>query len=120
MRLWITSALIIIVFANEGCNYDKPLLPLANCDTSIVTFSGTIKPIITANCIRCHIGPDALNANGIVIDDYVSLKKQVPQPLLDAILHTGNVTPMPQDGGMLDACTIAKIKIWIAAGAPNN
>ena len=116
----VNGLLIISVITNEGCSYDKPLVPLGNCDTTIVTYSGTIKPIIDANCIRCHAGPDALSGSGIILDNHIALKRQVPQPMLGAIMHTGNVTPMPLNGEMLDACSITKIRKWIDAGAPNN
>ena len=121
MRYLAVIALIIFAFANQGCLYDKPV-PLATCDTTgIITYSGVVTPILTANCYRCHSRPNApANANGIVLDDYTSLKKVVPQPLIDALQHTGTVVPMPKDGIMLDACTIEKIKKWIAQGALNN
>ncbi|MDB5222346.1 MAG: hypothetical protein JWN83_1013 [Chitinophagaceae bacterium] len=108
-----------IGFSNTGCKYDKPVLT-TTCDTAIVTYSGTIKPILTAHCTVCHSGPNAPNGNGILLDDYVFVKRQVPQPLLDAINHTGNVTPMPKDATKLDACSIAKITKWIAEGAKSN
>ena len=100
--------------------YDKPE-PLANCSLpNNVTYSGDIKPIIAANCTKCHIGPNAPNGSGIRLDEHSYVKAQVPQPLLDAINHVGITTPMPKDAGKLDACSIAKIKKWIEAGAPNN
>jgi hypothetical protein len=119
IRCLAVIGLVYIGFSNAGCKYDQPLLPTA-CDTAIVTFSGVVKPILEANCTRCHVGPNAINGNGIRLDDYAYVIMQVPQPMLDAINHKGNVTPMPKDANKLDACNIAKIKKWIASGAPNN
>ena len=121
MRYLIVIGLVIIAFSNQGCLYDKPQ-PLVICDSpAVVTYSGYIVPILSASCYRCHSRANApANAIGIVLDDYASLKKQVPQPLQDAVMHTGTLVPMPKDGLMLDACTIDKIKKWIAQGALNN
>lgn len=116
----LTGLFFIFAFTQQGCLYDKPQ-PLANCSIPAnVTYSGDIKPILTTNCTRCHVGPNAVNGAGIRLDEHPYVIMQVPQPLLDAINHTGSVIPMPRDGGKLDACSIAKIKKWIDNGAPNN
>ena len=115
----ITASLVVIAFSQQGCLYDKPAV-VTGCDTAKVTYSGSVKPILVANCIRCHNAPNAVNVAGVILDDYAFVIRQVPQPLLDAINHTGSVTPMPKDGGKLDDCSIAKITIWIREGAKDN
>lgn len=116
----LACSFIIFAFTLQSCLYDKPQ-PLVNCSLpNNVTYSGDIKPILTANCTKCHTGPNAPNGAGIRLDEHAYVKTQVPQPLLDAVNHAGNVTPMPKNAGKLDACSIAKIKKWIEAGAPNN
>jgi hypothetical protein len=40
--------------------------------------------------------------------------------LYGCISHLPGFRPMPDDGGMLDACSIATIKQWIDSGTPEN
>jgi hypothetical protein len=35
-------------------------------------------------------------------------------------MHSPGFSPMPQNDNKLSECNIAKIKKWIATGAPNN
>ena len=120
MKYLIFIGLVIIALSNQGCLYDKP--QPVTCDSpAVVTYSGYIVPILSANCYRCHSRTNApVSGNGIILDDYASLKMQVPQPLQDAVMHTGSVVAMPKDGLILDACLIDKIKKWIAQGALYN
>jgi hypothetical protein len=37
-----------------------------------------------------------------------------------AINHSAGYSPMPKGGNKLPACQIAKVRRWVAAGAPNN
>ena len=109
----------MITITGQACLYDKPK-PLASCNIPpVVTYSGVIKPIIATHCTSCHSGT-AVNGGGVRLDEHSFLIMKVTQPLMNAINHTGTVTPMPKDAGKLDACTIAKIKKWIDDGALNN
>jgi len=87
------------------------------CDTSDITFSATIKPIIDNNCKSCH---QAGSASGILLVSYSDIKTRVDDgSLMGAIKHQSGYSPMPQ-GGKLDDCTISKLDAWINNGALNN
>ena len=112
---------LLIVFSSvyfSGCYYDNEasLYPDQVCDTTNVTYSVTIKGIMSANCNNCHGSPSA----GVITDTYGSLKSLVNTgKLRGVVLHLSGYQSMPQNTSMTD-CEIDKIGIWIDKGAPNN
>jgi mono/diheme cytochrome c family protein len=95
------------------------------CDTSNVTFSGTIWPqIIQKNCFGCHNGANA--SGGIHLENHgqVAAAANIPagQPgsLWGAITWAGGNARMPKNQPQLTDCKIAQIKKWIDAGTPDN
>lgn len=121
---FITVIILIIFIAcvQSGCRSDVQLQD-APCDTSHVTFSGSVMPILNTNCRSCHLGNNA--PHGVLFDNYSEVKAQlvlinsIPK-LLGVIRHDAGFDPMPQGRPQLDNCSITKIKVWIDAGAPNN
>ena len=54
--------LLISVIFLQGCYYDnKDFLDpgTATCDTTIVTYSASVSPVLTAYCVGCHSGANA-------------------------------------------------------------
>jgi hypothetical protein len=118
---YLVAAILSIVFL-QGCYYDKKDLLDPNgslCDTTIVTYSASVHPILTAYCTGCHSGPNApLN---ISLDNYTTVRAQATNgKLIGTITHSSGFIPMPQNGPMLNSCSITKIRKWVIAGAPNN
>ena len=120
MKYLVFIALISIVFI-QGCYYDNKdiLNPGSTCDTTIVTYSASVNPVLTAYCIGCHSGANApLTIN---LDSYAGVKSQVTNgKLLGVVTHSSGFIPMPKNGNKLSDCNITKIRKWVAAGAPNN
>lgn len=86
------------------------------CDSSNVTFSGTINSLLQNSCVGCHSGSSGTNLVG-----YANVKAQVDNgKLFCAVNHESGCLPMPQNAAKLSNCKIRQIKIWIDAGAPNN
>jgi mono/diheme cytochrome c family protein len=113
--------ILLLTLATTGCYYDKEeiLYPDTACDTSAVTYSNSVAAVLSSNCNICHGGntPSA----GIKLDVYSGVKLQVDNGrLLGVVTHNPNYSPMPKNGTKLSDCNIAKIRKWIAAGAPNN
>jgi mono/diheme cytochrome c family protein len=107
--------------ATGGCYYDKEelLYPDSACDTTAVTYSTGIVPILSSNCNSCHGGntPSA----GIKLDTYTGVQGVAANGrLLGAVSHAAGFSPMPKNAGKLNSCNVAKIRKWIAAGSPNN
>jgi hypothetical protein len=119
--------LAFIIFISLGsCTSDnaETLYPEGDCDTTNVTFSGTILQIIENNCFECHAGNPP--SSGKYLGDYPSISAAAlipagqPGSLYGAITHNANNLPMPQDRPKLSDCDISKIKAWIDASAPDN
>lgn len=121
MKYLIITGICFLALSLTGCYYDKGELldPVTSCDTALVTYSGVVNPILTANCTGCHSGPNA--PNGVKLDSYSPVKIQaVNGMLLGTIMHSAGFSAMPKGGNKLNDCSIAKIAKWVKAGAPNN
>ena len=127
--LTMKNIIIICLLAFLGsCYYDntEELYPYQNenCDTTNVTFSGTIFPIINDNCIGCHSG--SAPQGNIHLEDYATISAQAQiapgqfGSLYGAISHNPGNSPMPKNGTQLSDCRIKQVKVWIDAGTPDN
>ena len=90
-----------------SCYYDKEetLYPFQKCDTTHITYSQTIVPILSSNCYVCHITGNPTSP--VVLDSYTNVLIYVTNgKLIPAIDHTGPFQ-MPKGGSMLPDCTIA-------------
>lgn len=117
----LVSALFLLSVLNPGCKNNKEEILYAQyaCDTVAVTYSASIVPLIQANCISCHSGN--LPADRVKLDEYAKVKVQVDSGnLWGVVTHSANYPPMPRYANQLSDCNLAKIRLWIAAGAPNN
>ena len=117
--IFITSNIVIISL--NSCYYDKAdlLYPDKACDSTAVTYSTSVLPILSSNCISCHGG--STPSAGINFSTYAGVKQQVDNgKLWGAISHSPNYSPMPKNSNQLSSCNLSKIRIWISAGAPNN
>jgi hypothetical protein len=121
---FITALVIIsslLLNSLNSCYYDKSdlLYPNTACDTAAVKYSTSVLPVLSSNCINCHGG--ATPSAGISLDSYAGVKMQVDNGRLwGAVSHNPNYSPMPKNSNKLNTCSLEKIRIWIAAGAPNN
>jgi hypothetical protein len=121
---FITALIIIsgiLLNSLNSCYYDKSdlLYPNTACDTTAVKYSTSVLPVLSSNCINCHGG--ATPSAGISLDTYSGVKMQVDNGRLwGAVSHSPNYSPMPKNSNKLNTCSLEKIRIWIAAGAPNN
>lgn len=95
---------------------------LSNCDTTTITFTNQINPIINTYCLGCHGSATAASIGaGINLSNYNALKLYVTNgSLMNSILQNGKASPMPKSASKLDNCTITKVQIWINKGALNN
>jgi cytochrome c553 len=91
----------------------------STCNSTNMTYSANIKPILQNNCFSCH--GNGLSENGINFDTYAGVKAVADNgKLIGAITHASGFSPMPQGGAKLSDCDINKIKDWINRGAQNN
>ncbi len=124
MKKAIIYGLFLSLFA--GCYYhnEEELYPDANpvCDTTAVTYSKSVLPVLQSNCLICHSASEnAANGGSINLEDFSLLKDLADGGnLFGAITHNPLYPRMPKDRAKLDTCSISKIKIWIDKGAINN
>lgn len=124
-RKYSLFAIIILILLIIGsCYYDneETLYPTLGvvCDTSNVTFSGSISPMLANNCLSCHSNSTAASAgNGIRLQDYADVKTHAVA-VEGSIKQSGTFSPMPKNGGKLKPCLIAQFDIWVKNGMPNN
>lgn len=90
-----------------------------NCDTTNVTFSGTILPLIQNNCLGCHSG--GTPGGQIDLSNHLNISVvALNGRLFGAVNHDPGFQPMPRGGSKLQQCRIDQIRIWIQDGAINN
>jgi len=108
----------IALWIEQGAMNTTNCAPAA-CDTSNVTFSGSVKPIMDTYCNGCHA--TSAPSGSIILDTYDGVKPTVTSgSLLGSVEHVSGYSPMPQGGNKLSDCAINTIKKWIELGAPNN
>lgn len=113
--------LLTISVMTISCAYNvaEELYPVDTCDTTNVTYSLTITPILVQNCYECHGG--SAQISGIPLEGYTNIKNMVNAGrLIGAIRHEPGFSFMPKDRAPLQECDILKIEKWVASGAPNN
>jgi hypothetical protein len=118
---------VLIVFVlmifSPGCYYDieDKLYPKTSCDTSNITYSKTIVPILeNYGCNTCHGGTAASGGN-IILDTYAGIKAYADNGrLTGSINQSAGYSAMPLGGSKMNSCDITKITSWINSGTPNN
>lgn len=118
------STLVLCILLIQSCYYDKADLVYpssgAACDTTTVTYSATIAPLMNASCNSCHGGTAAAGA-GIVLDTYTGVKTYAANgKLLNSIIQNGAASAMPKGSSKLPDCSINKVRAWINKGMLNN
>lgn len=112
----------LLVWAMSSCYYDNEeyLYPEPlDCDTTNVTYTGTVVPVLEANCNSCH--NQVSQQGGVITDNYNDLKVAIENgSFRGAINHINGWSPMPKGGNKLPECDLTKINLWLDRGAPNN
>ena len=112
--------LIIIPIIAIGCYYDneETLYPGSegDCDTTQVTFTLDIQPILSNYCYACHSNQNAPdNGNNIRLENYTDVKS-MSGSIIEAINHNPPFTPMPFGEGKLNDCLINQFEAWVNQG----
>lgn len=114
--LILVPALLLLA---PGCYYDneQELYPGSFCDTSAVTWSGTIQPLIQSSCAvpGCHV----TGAQAPDLTSYSLVKAAADNGQLRGVILQGVPFFMPAPLG-LPSCDRSKVEAWLNAGAPNN
>jgi uncharacterized membrane protein len=107
LRDWITQGA-----ANIVCND-------VVCETTTVTFTGHIQPLINQKCVNCHRGNTP--SGGVNLSTFEGVETvALNGRLMGAITHAPGFTAMPFGGQQLADCQVEMIRIWIDNGAINQ
>jgi hypothetical protein len=114
----LTNAQVNLIkkWINQGA---QDLLCDGGCDTSNVTYSGTMAPLMQTYCNGCHSGasPDG----GIDLTNYTGVSgAAIDGSLYGSVIHNSNWSAMPKNSAQLPQCKIDQIRIWVNSGYPNN
>ncbi len=94
-------------------------LPAPSCDTTQVTYAGTIAPLLQQHCSSCHGGSQP--ASGFNVSSLAQVQRVAASgQLLGTVNHDPGYPAMPQGGAKLSDCDLTHLRRWVAAGAPNN
>lgn len=118
----VTFSVFIFFFAS--CYYDneEALYPKieTTCDTTNVTYSGTIVTMMNNNCYSCHSNNTAAAyGNNIRLENYSDVVFSSAK-ITTSIKHTGSTSPMPKNGSKIKSCYITQWDIWVRKGMVNN
>lgn len=113
----------VVILYCSGCYYDNEQylyqFTSINCDSSNVTYSQTIAPILQTNCNSCHSASSA--SGGVITSGYTNVIILVNNgKLRGTVNQLSGFSFMPKGGNKLSGCDLAKINKWIHLGAPNN
>lgn len=122
--VFLLSTGLIILYFLTSCYYNKDdkLNPPEgfSCDTTGLTFNGSILDILAYNCLKCHSNTAAIDAgSGIYLDTYAGVKARA-KSISGAINRTGGYFPMPKNEPKLDRCLILQFDTWLRNGMPEN
>ncbi len=88
------------------------------CDTTNITYTKTIAPLLLTNCVGCHSG--SAPSGDITLSSYAAVKTFATNGrLLGSVNGQSGFVQMPPVG-RLEQCQITQLGIWIRAGALNN
>lgn len=117
---------ILLIIAAIGnflfsCSYHKEDVLYPNppvCDTTNVTYSAVIKPLIETHCAisTCHVSGGSASTSGI-FDNYAAVKAKVDNGSMYNRVVV--LRDMPSDHVLTD-CQVNQMARWIYSGALNN
>ncbi|HVM89744.1 MAG TPA: hypothetical protein VMT76_16260 [Puia sp.] len=107
IKTWISQGAL-----NNSCTQKS-------CDTSNVTYSNSVVPILQTYCTGCHGGSSP--SGGVDLTTYSGVSAEVSNgKLWGDISHASGYNAMPLGGSSLSSCQLSTISSWINKGAPNN
>lgn len=93
-------------------------------DTTDISYSLIIKPMLSTSCDRCHNTANApVKGNDINLDGPAKIKAYntaFPGSFLGSIKHEKGYARMPKGGGKFTACNVKKIEVWMKEGFQDN
>jgi len=116
---------ILLLFATltvlYSCYYDNEeyLYPsLSQCDTTSITFTGSVYPVLQQYCSGCHSGGSP--AGNVALTNYQTISSTAANGSLFGVINGSPGFPQMPPDAPLPACQKTIIIKWIKNGYPNN
>ncbi|MDB5228728.1 MAG: hypothetical protein JWN78_2921 [Bacteroidota bacterium] len=123
--IFFIAGIVLLSFSVTSCYYDKEetLYGGGICDTSNISYSNKVVPILTVYCSSCHSAVNApVLGSGLILEGYNNISiylQQHQQTLINAVKQNGSAKSMPPTS-KIDKCSIAFLEAWILQGKKNN
>jgi uncharacterized membrane protein len=90
----------------------------SSCDTTNVTYSQKIAPLINQKCIGCHSAASA--TAGVDLSSYNQVVKYGQTKQLQGTINQlpGYESKLMPPGAKLDNCNLSLVDIWLRKGMP--
>jgi hypothetical protein len=106
---------LVLKWITEGA---KNVVCSSSIDTTNITFSKTINPLLQTNCVGCHKAGSV--SGGVLLDSYANVKGYIDnKKIWGSINFINGYAAMPPSQKMND-CQLVIVKKWIDAGAKND
>lgn len=117
-------ALLSVVAFLSGCYYDteEHLYPGGTCNTTNVTYSGTIKQIIQVRCATpgCHVSGSSSPSTDFTQDADVAADVADGTFRSRVFSTNASLRMPPTSAAALSTCELSQIKAWLDAGGATN
>ncbi len=118
-KILISQLLFFVCYFSCKTDNATKLYSNNNCDTSNVSFSNHVKPILSSNCNSCHIGGG--NSGSVKLDTYDDVKDAINNKnLKKSITYQNTSSKNMPPGAKMSNCNVSIIEAWINQGMKNN
>ena len=124
MKYLLFVLLFLFLFA---CKHNETITPssVANneifCDTTVVSYSKDVMPVLKQYCYACHAGSAAINGYNFADFNNIQILALDTFHYIPNVIDTNSHLRMPPKGYPIpDKCSINKMRAWVNSGAKNN
>ena len=107
----LVLSLLLIFVASCSSDSSDDMEPIPDPDPVAVTYTNTVKAIMSSNCTTSACHDSTSPAAGLNLTAYASVKAAFDTGIALAQIESGS---MPKNANDLSTTTINKIKAWIA------
>lgn len=120
IMLAVAVAGLFLLYLSSCSKHNAIELGATSCDTTNVSYSNQVVPILVNNCYQCHQGAGA--SSGVDFSSYGAFKGWAGSTsyVIGDLTGAPGYTPMPYGMPRLSDCDINTILAWIHQGTSNN
>lgn len=121
--LMVSLVICATVLYLSGCSKESEdkLAGTTTCDTTSISYSLQVVPILQTNCYECHGSGNTAGSGGIDLGSYTNLKVYADNGyLVGNVSHAPGYIGMPYGRPMLPSCEVNTIAAWVHQGTKNN